>query len=139
MHEDDLEFFKKGLLNVYRKQEKFEGEIRLKNSNNEYRWILAKIVPRILSNGNFIGLLGIGIDITERKEAESKLLESEAEFNEITSVVAEGIFLVDKELKLKFANREFSKLLGFRLDEYEGTTILEKIYDKNEADKDCQI
>ncbi len=140
VHEDDLEFFKKGLIQVFRKKEKFEGEIRLKNKNNEYRWILAQIVPRILSNGNFIGLLGIGIDITERKEAESKLLESEAEFNEITSVVAEGIFLIDKELKLKFANREFSKLLGFKLDEYEGTKILERIYDKNnENDETCQI
>jgi len=140
VHEDDLEFFKKGLFNVYKKKEKFEGEIRLKNHNNEYRWILANIVPRKLSNDNFIGLLGIGIDITERKEAENKLLESEAEFNEITSVVAEGIFLIDNDFNLKFANPEFSKLLGYKFDNCEGKNILENIYNFGEkSKKECPI
>ncbi|MFZ1289467.1 MAG: PAS domain S-box protein [Melioribacteraceae bacterium] len=140
IHPDDFDFFKKGLFTLIKRKEKFEGEIRLRNGVDEYRWVLAQIVPRVLDNGEFVGLLGVGIDITERKETEARLLESEAEFNEITSVVAEGIFLIDAEMKLKFANPEFSKLLGYKFDDYEGMNILEKIYDiQDENEMKCPI
>ena len=43
----------------------------------------------------FIGVLGVGLDITERKEIETRLMESETQFNEITSVIGDGIFMMD--------------------------------------------
>lgn len=93
-----------------------------------------------MENGEFIGILTAAIDIHERKEAEKKLLESETQFNEITSVVAEGIFLVDADKKLKFANPEFYKLLGYNSDEIINTDIFNKIYSHaNKIEQNCPI
>ncbi|MCB9219842.1 MAG: PAS domain S-box protein [Ignavibacteriales bacterium] len=140
VHKEDLRFLQKGVLNVYKNKEKFKGEIRVLSKRKEYRWILIQVVPRVLENGEFIGILTAAIDIHERKEAEKKLLESETQFNEITSVVAEGIFLVDAEKKLKFANPEFYKLLGYNSEEIINTDIFNKIYShENKIEQNCPI
>ena len=117
VHPDDNEFLKDSFKNIFRTKEKTEAEIRLRNAKNEYKWILMTVVPKLSETNNIIGFLGVGLDITERKYAEQKLLESEAQFNEITSVVGEGIFLIDNNWNLKFANPEFENLLGYKLDE----------------------
>ncbi len=128
VHPDDLQFLKQFFKNIFRTKKKSSAEIRLKNSNGEYRWILMSVAPRILLNNEFIGFLGVGLDITERKQTEEKLLDSEAQFHEITSVVGEGIFLMDTDWNLKFANPEFEKLLGYSLEELENKNIKDIIH-----------
>jgi len=48
----------------------FEWEYRLHHHSGEYRWILAKGVPRYSSAGEFLGYIGSAVDISERKLAE---------------------------------------------------------------------
>jgi PAS domain S-box-containing protein len=103
-------------------------EIRMKNYEDEYKWILTNIVPRTSDEGKFIGVLGVGLDITERKEIETKLLESETQFTEITSVIGDGIFMIDSEWNLKFANPEFTNLLGYKEEELENKNIHDIIH-----------
>ncbi|MBI1932263.1 MAG: PAS domain S-box protein [Ignavibacteriales bacterium] len=129
IHKDDISKFNEKYKRLVKYNERFESEIRIKNKEGEFRWILVQVVPRLLQNGDFVGLLGVGNDITKRKEAEKKLLESETQFNEITSVVAEGLFLIDKNKILKFANPEFYKLLGYSCDELKDTKVFERIYE----------
>ncbi|MCP5063313.1 MAG: PAS domain S-box protein [Ignavibacteriae bacterium] len=123
IHKDDYQFFKFAVLEVYKTKEKTEIEIRIKNVDQEYRWVLTTIVPRFDSEKNLVGFLGVGLDITERKYAEMQVLESERQFNEITSVVGEGLFVIDDKGSLQFTNPEFKKLLGWRKEELEGKTI----------------
>ncbi|MCB9207590.1 MAG: PAS domain S-box protein [Ignavibacteriales bacterium] len=71
---------------------------------------------------------------------QNELKETEFQFNEITSVVAEGIFVVDADKKLKFANPEFFKLLGYNSEEIINTDIVNKIYShENKIEKNCPI
>jgi len=123
IHKDDYQFFKFAVLEVYKTKEKSELEIRIKNVDQEYRWVLTTIVPRFDTEKNIVGFLGVGLDITERKYAEMQLLESENQFNEITSVVGEGLFVIDDKGYLQFTNPEFKKLLGWRKEQLEGKTI----------------
>ncbi|MBK7105502.1 MAG: PAS domain S-box protein [Ignavibacteriae bacterium] len=140
IHHDDISIFTEKFRKLLKDKERFEGEIRIKNHEDEYRWILMQVIPRVLETGEFVGLLGVGIDITKRKETETKLVESETQFNEITSVVAEGIFLIDSNRKLKFANPEFYKLLGYSLEELFDTEVFKKIYNhSNKIEIDCPI
>lgn len=129
IHHDDIVKFNEKYKRLVKFNERFESEIRIKNKDDEFRWILVQVVPRILENGDFVGLLGVGNDITKRKEAEKKLLESETQFNEITSVVAEGIFLIDNDRNLKFANPEFYRLLGYSCEELKNTKVFDRIYE----------
>ena len=133
VHKDDQKLFKSNILKSIKNKEIFKFEVRFKNVKNKYRWILANIVPRLSEQGEFIGLLGVGLDITERKEIETKLAESEAQFTEITSVIGDGIFMIDSDLKLKFSNPEFTNLLGYTADELKDKNIHNIIHNHNEG------
>ena len=140
VHPDDLQFLKQFFRDIFRYKSKSSAEIRLKNSKGKYRWILMSVVPRVLPNNEIIGFLGVGLDITERKQTEKKLLDSEAQFNEITSVVGEGIFLIDTDWNLKFANPEFEKLLGYSLEELKDRNVKDIVHDDFHIESDvCHL
>ncbi len=140
IHVDDLEFFKYSLRQAIRTKEVINCEVRIKNSDGDYGWILTNIVPRISDVGEFIGILAVGLDITERKEIETKLLESETQFNEITSVIGDGIYMIDDNWNLQYANPEFTKLLGYTFEELKGENIHDIIHNHDESqDSICPI
>lgn len=140
MHADDLDYFKHNLVHAIKTRKGFSLELRLLNSDGEYRWIYTNVVPRFSANNEFIGILAVGLDITERKSIESKLLESETQFTEITAVIGDGIFMIDSNYKLKFANPEFYNLLGYTEAELEDKNIHNIIHSHGDNDdSDCPI
>ena len=56
-----------------------DAEYRLHKYNNSYAWILEKILPRIDTNGAFMGLIASATDITAIKQAEALLDQSNKE------------------------------------------------------------
>lgn len=132
VHSDDLEFLKYNLGQTIRKRHTNNCEIRLKDTSGEFRWVLANLVPRMMGK-EFMGVLSVGLDITERKEIETRLMESETQFNEITSVIGDGIFMMDSEGKLQFANPEFTNLLGYKESEIEGEDIHDILHNHDES------
>ena len=68
IHPDDKVKFNESFMNTSKERIPFDLEIRRKDRNGEYRWILDSISPRFLEGGEFEGYVGIGIDITERKK-----------------------------------------------------------------------
>jgi PAS domain S-box-containing protein len=69
-----LETYHKG----FDSRDRFEMEYRLRRGDGEYRWVLDRGAPRLTDNGEFIGYVGSCVDITERKQVEESLRESEA-------------------------------------------------------------
>lgn len=62
-----------------RRQDALNLEYRLRDSRGQYRWMLDKVTPRYGLHGEFLGYTGTAIDITERKEAEQRMLASQTE------------------------------------------------------------
>lgn len=58
-------------------------EYRLRHANGEYRWVLDKASPRYGFHGEFLGYTGTCIDITDRKEAEQRIIASQAELRSL--------------------------------------------------------
>jgi PAS domain S-box-containing protein len=54
----------------------FRAEYRLHHREDIYRWALSAAAPRFSEDGEFLGYIGSVIDISERKEAERVLKES---------------------------------------------------------------
>src|SRR5918998_6886626 len=58
--------------------------------------------------------LGVQFDITDRREAEEALRQSEGRYRTVVKQAAEGIFIVDVETKLILeANAAYRDLLGY--------------------------
>ena len=51
----------------------FTIEYRLRRFNGDYRWILDSGVPRFDQSGSFVGYIGSGVDVTDRKRAQEAL------------------------------------------------------------------
>ncbi len=64
-------------------------------------------------------LVGLGIDITERKQAEEALRESEERHRTIYETAAEGIVIADMETrKFRYANPAICRMFGYTAEEF---------------------
>jgi PAS domain S-box-containing protein len=62
----------------------------------------------------------IAVDIDEYKELEETLRKSESKFRNYLETAPEGIFILDKAGKFKYANSAGAKLLGYSIDDFKG-------------------
>jgi len=67
-------------------------------------------VPFTTVGNNQQAVLGIGIDITKRKEAEEALRESEERYRRIVETTDEGIFQLDANNKITYVNRKMAEM-----------------------------
>jgi PAS domain S-box-containing protein len=68
------------------------------------------------SHGNLAGLVGVILDVTERKRAERELCESESRFRNLVEGSIQGI-LIHKDFKPLFVNQACANIYGYTVDE----------------------
>ena len=90
----------------------FEIEYRLRRYDGEYRWILGTGIPRFTSDGNFLGYIGSCIDITERRQAEENLRESEARFRNMADNAPVMIWVTDAEGVCHYQSQSWYEFTG---------------------------
>ena len=90
--------------------------------------------PRFNENGQVIGIVGISHDITNRKQAEYVLRESEEKYRNIIETANEGIMITDPSAIVTFANAKMAEMLGYSIEELVGLDSLTLI-DKTELEK----
>jgi PAS domain S-box-containing protein len=73
VHPEDLSRCMETYTQNFDRREEFRMEYRLRRHDGEYRWIIDIGVPRYSQDHSFVGYIGIGIDVTERKRAEEIL------------------------------------------------------------------
>lgn len=73
VHPEDLQRCMDTYIRNFDAREEFRMEYRLRRYDGDYRWVVDIGVPRFDQDRSFIGYIGIGIDITERKRAEDAL------------------------------------------------------------------
>ncbi|MBD3256017.1 MAG: PAS domain S-box protein [Candidatus Lokiarchaeota archaeon] len=111
IHPEDL---KRALDSLKKGAEMGEGsiELRLKHKDGHYLWIEFMGKKYYNQNGNVRGLL-VGRDISQKKEAESKLRESEEKFKSIFNNSPIGIELYGSQGNLIEVNKADLEIFGF--------------------------
>lgn len=87
-------------------------QIYYHHARNQYRWHLITKVPLRDAQGNIIGLVGIGRDITERKKMEDELRRSRKEWQDIFNAIGHPTFILDPQHTIIAANRAVLKQLN---------------------------
>ena len=77
-HPDDIGGFVDGWRSAMATGEPFEGEARVPRADGQYRCLLVRAVPLRDETGRIVHWYATGIDIEDRKRAETALLRSEA-------------------------------------------------------------
>lgn len=73
VHPEDLRRCMDTYTRAFDRHDEFRMEYRLQRHDGEYRWILDIGVPRFSFDRSFIGYIGCGVDVSERKHAEEAL------------------------------------------------------------------
>jgi len=73
VHPEDLETLAKQWQSCLETGESFEGEMRVRNKNREYRWFLARGSPLRDESGAILKWFGSLTDIEDRKQTEERL------------------------------------------------------------------
>ncbi len=76
-------------------------------------WLSTTKVPLRDDQGRIVGLVGIGRDITERKQAEQALRESEERYRHLFDGVPVGLYRTTPEGQIVDANRALVQMLGY--------------------------
>jgi PAS domain S-box-containing protein len=85
---------------------------------------------RFIVNGRTVGFQAIVVDITERKEIEKKLMETNRKLETFFDASMEGITVVDANENLTFVNKAFADTLGYKEEELIGINLRKLVDEK---------
>ena len=139
IHPDDKVKFNESFINTSEERIPFDLEVRRKNRNGEYRWILDSISPRFLEGGEFEGYVGIGIDITERKKISADIAnsfkEKEILLKEVHHRVKNNLQIISSILSLQthyINNKSIQDILSASRSRILSMSLLhEQLYNSN--------
>lgn len=97
-------------------------EIEIAHAQGGTRHLVVTATPQFDSAGQFNGTLGIFRDITENKQAEAALRESEARFRAVAESANDAIVTVDSRGNIAFWNKAASAIFGFSEKEILGAS-----------------
>jgi PAS domain S-box-containing protein len=120
---EDLEYVKKQFEDSKVNHVK-PSEYRVKTKSGGFRWVRTFSRP-ISREGRGVGLHGVLSDITEYKETEAALRESEKRYRDLLETMNEGFRVIDEKGFITYANEKLSEMLGYKVDEMVGRPATE--------------
>ncbi|HEX2831328.1 MAG TPA: PAS domain S-box protein [Burkholderiales bacterium] len=97
-------------------QRRYQLEVRLRDREGRYRWLIASGAPRFAADGTFTGYIGSCTDVSEHKASERTLRLA-------MDVLPIAILMVDEAGRIGFANAHAEKLFGYSQDELTGASV----------------
>jgi len=132
-HPEDREEIKKAAFKVFAQKQFFREFVnRNVHKNGKTVWLSTSGVPILDEKGNLLGYRGADSNITERKQVEKTMRESEEKFSAITEQSAEGITVATLEGDYVFVNPAFCKMMGYSKEELLKMTVFYMKNDKGE-------
>jgi formate hydrogenlyase transcriptional activator len=118
IHPDDVE----GMVEKWRASlasgEAFRHEARVLRAGGEYRWMLHHKVAVRDECGPIVKWHGSSIDIEDRKQAEGKIREQEAEFRQILDLTPQHLAILAPLGEPLYANRAALEYFGIDIDQW---------------------
>ena len=128
IHPDDLARVEASRAEAIRRQQPFDLEYRIRRPSGELRWIASRGRGWQDESGRVKRVLGVNIDISERKQAEEDLRHQKHLLQSITDNAPSMLFMIDLEGRVTFANPAARRLTGYTENELVGRMLHEAIH-----------
>jgi PAS domain S-box-containing protein len=137
LHPDDYEWVL-SRLNAYLKHELpvYELTYRVQHKDGYYVWVLDRGIAVWNEQGQAVRMVGTYTDLTEQKQAEMALKQSESRFKAIFNNATVGISLLDLNGKYIQINGIWSKMLNYSNAEAMTKSFIDVTY-KDDINKSC--
>ena len=125
IHEEDWDVVRVSFDKTLREKTDTSTEFRVALPSGKIKHIQATRHPLLNGAGDVVQLMGIVIDVTERKRAEEALRESETRFRTFVDHAGDALFVQDLEQRtIVDVNRQACDSLGYSREELIGKTPL---------------
>jgi PAS domain S-box-containing protein len=116
-------------------QSAFRVEYRLRRYDGEYRWAIDAAAPRIGDAGEFLGYVGSVLDITDRKNAEEALRDSEAKFRVLTESLPQLVWTCLPDGRCDYLSSQWVAYTGISEAEQLGFLWLDRVIHPDDQDR----
>jgi PAS domain S-box-containing protein len=133
IHPEDISLLQEKIAQSVKNLSELSVEHRLIGPDNVVRWMQVKSIPQLMENGD-VHWDGISIDITERKQSEEALRESQNKYQALFERMMDGCALHEiicnedgRPVNYRFldVNPAFEKITGFKAADILGKTIFD--------------
>ena len=101
----------------------FESVHRMKHQNGDWRWMSSRAKAVLDNNGRLIRLLGVEVDITERKLYEEALFREKESAQITLQSIGDGVITTDAACNVEYVNPVAEGLTGWKVDDGSGRPI----------------
>jgi PAS domain S-box-containing protein len=112
IHPDDRDRHQQAVQTAVATIQPYELEFRFYDSDGSLRYVYTRGEPIVDTTGQIIQLVGTVLDITDRKEAEAALRESEHRYATLAAAAPVAIFRFDAAVNCVYVNNRWSEMTG---------------------------
>src|SRR5262249_11441997 len=95
----------------------FESTHRMRHRNGEWRWVISRATARVDKHGRLLRLVGVELDITERKLYEEALFREKESAQITLQSIGDGVITTDANSTIDYINPVAEELTGWRLED----------------------
>src|SRR5256884_849011 len=126
VHPDDLARVQTAIRDhVAGKTPIFESTHRMRHRNGEWRWVISRATARVDKHGRLLRLVGVELDITERKLYEEALFREKESAQITLQSIGDGVITTDANSTVDYINPVAEELPGGRLGHAMGRPVEE--------------
>jgi diguanylate cyclase (GGDEF)-like protein/PAS domain S-box-containing protein len=103
----------------------FESLHRMRHATGEWRWVISRAKAKVDDKGRLLRLVGVELDITERKLYEEALFREKESAQITLQSIGDGVITTDAKGVIDYLNPVAEALTGWRLEDSQGRAIEE--------------
>ena len=110
----------------------WQGEVSFVDSRGETCYLLQTVTYTYDEHNNRNGMMSVGRDITDRKLATEKLMQSEKFYRSLIADSLDGMLLVDSSGAITFVSPSIRHILGYEPEEVGGRNAFEFVHPEDQ-------
>ncbi|MBW4474607.1 MAG: PAS domain S-box protein [Stenomitos rutilans HA7619-LM2] len=128
VHPEDIARVEQAVNEALATKTNFEAEYRLLHLDGSQHWVIGRGRGIYDAAGQVIRMIGVILDITDRKGSEIALRQSEEQFRSLSACSPVGIYLANSEGYGTYTNPRCREIFGFTLEESAGNGWAKQVH-----------